>query len=325
MKLPRRQFLRLGTGVVAWTAMPHIAKAQSYPARTVHLIVGFAAGNTTDMIARLMGQRLSASLNQPFVIENRPGAGSYMGLQAVARAAADGYTLLLVTSTNAIGVSLADKLDANFIRDIAPVGSIGRVPSVMVVNPSVPAGSVPEFIAFAKANPGKINMASTGIGNFSHVSGELFKMLAGIDMVHVPYRGASSALVDLFEGRVQVMFDTLPASIEHIRSGQVRALAVGSATRSQLLPDVPAMSDFVPGYEANGWYGIGVPKKTRTEIVEKLNREINAALIDPGITARFAELGTTPLGGSPDDFDKFIGEEVGKWARVIKFAGIAHA
>lgn len=322
MKLPRRQFLRLSLGVVASAVISHVAGAQSYPVRAVRLIVGFAAGNTTDMIARLMGQRLSESLNQPFVIDNRPGAGSYMGLQAVARTAPDGYTLLLVTSTNAIGVSLTYKLDSDFTRDIAPVGGIGRVPSVMVVNPSVPARSVPDFIAFVKANPGKINMASTGIGNFSHVSGELFKMLAGVDMVHMPYRGASPALIDLLEGRVQVMFDTLPASIEHIRSGKVRALAVGSAMRSQLLPEVPVMSDFVPGYEANGWYGIGVPRKTPGEIVETLNREINAALADARVTTRFAELGTAPLGGSPHDFDKFIGGEVVKWAKVIKFAGI---
>ena len=277
MKLPRRQFLHLAAGAAALPAVSRIAWAQAYPTRPVRIIVGFAAGGAADIIARLIGQWLSERLGQPFVIENRPGAGSNIATEAVVRAPPDGYTLLLVGTANAINATLYDKLNFNFIRDIAPVAGIIRVPNVMVVNPSVPAKTVPEFIAYAKANPGKINMASGGIGTAAHVSGELFKMMAGVDMVHVPYRGAAPALTDLLGGQVQVMFASMPSSIEHIRAGKLRALAVTTATRSEALPDIPTVGEFVPGYEASAWYGVGAPKDTPAEIVDKLNKEINAA------------------------------------------------
>ncbi len=322
MNVPRRRFLQLAAGAAALPAVSRFAWAQSYPARPVRLIVGFGAGNTTDILARLIGQRLSEQLGQPFVIENRPGAGSNMGVQAVVHAPADGYTLLVVTSTNAISATLYDKLDFNLTRDIAPIASINRVPTVMVVNPSIPAKTVPEFIAYAKANPGKLNMASTGTGNLSHVSGELFKMMAGVDMVHVPYRGAAPALTDLLGGQVQIMFDTMPALIEHIRSGKLRALAVNTATRSPALPDLPTMSDFVTGYEASGWQGFGAPKNTPAEIISKLNKEINTALADPKIKTRLADLGATELAGSPADFGKLIAGETEKWGKVIHAANI---
>lgn len=322
MNVPRRRFLQLAAGAAALPAVSRFAWAQSYPARPVRLIVGFGAGNTTDILARLIGQRLSEQLGQPFVIENRPGAGSNMGVQAVVHAPADGYTLLVVTSTNAISATLYDKLDFNLTHDIAPIASINRVPTVMVVNPSIPAKTIPEFIAYAKANPGKLNMASTGTGNLSHVSGELFKMMAGVDMVHVPYRGAAPALTDLLGGQVQVMFDTMPALIEHIRSGKLRALAVNTATRSPALPDLPTMSDFVPGYEASGWQGFGAPKNTPAEIISKLNKEINTALADPKIKTRLADLGATELAGSPADFGKLIAGETEKWGKVIHAANI---
>ncbi|MEI7805597.1 MAG: tripartite tricarboxylate transporter substrate binding protein [Hyphomicrobiales bacterium] len=322
MNVPRRRFLQLAAGAAALPAVSRFAWAQSYPARPVRLIVGFGAGNTTDILARLIGQRLSEQLGQPFVIENRPGAGSNMGVQAVVHAPADGYTLLVVTSTNAISATLYDKLDFNLTHDIAPIASINRVPTVMVVNPSIPAKTVPEFIAYAKANPGKLNMASTGTGNLSHVSGELFKMMAGVDMVHVPYRGAAPALTDLLGGQVQIMFDTMPALIEHIRSGKLRALAVNTATRSPALPDLPTMSDFVTGYEASGWQGFGAPKNTPAEIISKLNKEINTALADPKIKTRLADLGATELAGSPADFGKLIAGETEKWGKVIHAANI---
>jgi len=322
MKLPRRHFLHLAAGAAALPAVSRIAWAQAYPTRPVRLIVGFGAGGTPDIIARLMGQWLSERLGRPFVIENRPGGGTNIATEAVVRAPPDGYTLLNVTTSNAINVSLYETLKYDLIRDIAPVASMVRVPIVMVVTPLVPAKTVPEFIAYAKTNPGKLNFASTGNGNLSHLSGELFKMMADVKMVHVPYRGSPPAQVDLFSGQVQVMFDTLPALIEHIRSAKLRALAVGTATRSNALPDLPTISEFVPGYEASGVGGIGAPKGTSAEIIDKLNSEINAGLSDLKIKARLADLGYTALGGSPVEYGKLIIEEVEKWGKVVKFANI---
>jgi tripartite-type tricarboxylate transporter receptor subunit TctC len=285
-------------------------------------VVGFAAGGNLDIIARLLGQWLSARFGQPFVVENRPGGGGNIGTEAVVRAPPDGYTLLLVGTPNMINATLYEKLNFNFIRDIAPVASIDRVPLVMEVNPAFPAKNVPEFIAYAKANPGKINMASAGTGTGQHVAGELFKMMAGIDMVHVPYRSAGPALADLIGGQVQVMFDGIPSSIEHLRAGRLRALAVTTATRLEVLPDIPTVGDFVPGYEASGVHGIGAPKNTPAEIVDELNKEINAALADPKMKARLADLGVAVLSGSPAAFGKLIAEETDKWAKVIRFAGL---
>jgi len=322
MKLPRRQFLHLALGAAALPTLSRVARAQAYPSRPVHLIVPFAAGGGTDITARLMGQWLSERLGQQFVIDNRPGGGTNIGTEAVVRAPADGYTLLLCGTPSAINATLYDKLNFNFIRDIAPVAGISRDPYVMVVNPSVPAESVPEFLAYAKANPGKLNMGSAGTGAGSHVAGALFKMMAGVDMVHVPYRGAGPALTDLIAGQVQVYFGTTVASIEYIRAGRLRALAVTTATRSDALPDVPTVGEFVPGYEASVWYGIGAPKNTPAEIVDKLNKEINAGLADPNIKARLADLGGTVLAGSPADFGRLVAEETEKWGKVIKFAGI---
>ena len=322
MKLPRRQFLHLALGAAALPTLSRVARAQAYPARPVHLILPFAAGGGTDITARLMGQWLSERLGQQFVIDNRPGGGTNIGTEAVVRAPADGYTLLLCGTPSAINATLYDKLNFNFIRDIAPVAGISRDPYVMVVNPSVPAESVPEFLAYAKANPGKLNMGSAGTGAGSHVAGALFKMMAGVDMVHVPYRGAGPALTDLIAGQVQVYFGTTVASIEYIRAGRLRALAATTATRSDALPDVPTVGEFVPGYEASVWYGIGAPKNTPAEIVDKLNKEINAGLADPNIKARLADLGGTVLAGSPADFGRLVAEETEKWGKVIKFAGI---
>jgi tripartite-type tricarboxylate transporter receptor subunit TctC len=321
MKLHRRQFLHLAAGAAALPAVSRYAWAQTYPTRPVRWIVPFPPGGTTDILARLMGQWLSVRLGQPFIIDNRAGAGSNIGTEAVVRAPPDGHTLLLVGPPSAINATLYDKLNFNFIRDIAPVAGIISGPNVMVVHPSVPAKTVPEFIAYAKSNPGKINMASSGNGTSPHVAGELFKMMAGVDVVHVPYRGAAPALTDLLGGQVQAMFASMPASIEYIRAGKLRALAVTTATRSAALPDIPTVDDFVPGYEASTWYGVGVPKYTPAEVIDKLNNEINAALADPKIKARLADLGGTVLPGTPADFGKLVAQETDKWAKVVKFSG----
>jgi tripartite-type tricarboxylate transporter receptor subunit TctC len=321
MKLPRRNFLHLAAGAAALPAVSRIARAQAYPTRPVRIIVPFPPGGPYDIVARLIGPPLSERLGQPFIIDNRPGAGGNIGTEAVVRAPADGYTLLLVGVGSAINATLYDKLNFNFIRDIAPVAGISREPSVMVVHPSVPTKTVPEFVAYAKANPGKINMASSGNGTGPHMVGELFKMMAGVNLVHVPYRGGGPALTDLLGGQVQVMFIALPASIESIKAGKVRALAVTTATRSEVLPDVPSVGDFVPGYEASVWFGVGAPKATPAEIVEKLNKEINAGLADPNMKTRLADLGGTVLAGSPADFGKLIAEETEKWGKVVKLSG----
>ena len=321
MKLPRRRFLHLAAGALALPAVSRVAVAQAYPSRPVRLVVSFPAGGVNDILARLMGQWLSERLGQPFVIENRPGAGTNIGTEAVARAAADGYTLLLVSPANAINATLYDKLSFNFMRDIAPVASIVSIPLVLVVHPSFQVASVSELVAYAKANPGKLNMASGGNGSAGHVTGELFKMMAGVDMLHVPYRGSGPALTDLIAGQVQVTVDPLPSSIEFIRTGKLRALAVTTATRSDALPGIPTIADTVPGYEASAWYGFGAPKATPVEIIEKLNREINAVLAEPRNKARFAELGGTVIAGSPADFSKLMADETKKWARVVKFSG----
>ena len=322
MKLPRRTFLKAGAGAIALPAVSRIAGAQTYPARPVHVIVGFPAGGPNDIVARLMGQWLSERLGQQFVVENRPGAGGIIAAEAVVNAPPDGYTLLIVGAPQAIGTSLYDNLNFNLVRDIAPVASIVRVPLVMEVNPAVPAKTVPEFIAYAKANPGKLNMASGGNGTSDHVCGELFKMMAGVNMILVPYRGAAPALIDLLGGQIQVLFDVMTSSIEYIRTGRLRALAVTTATRSEALPDVPTVGEFVPGYEASAWYGVGVPKKAPADVVDKLNAAINAGLADPKLKARLAEMGGTVLPGSAADFGKILADETEKWAKVIKVAGI---
>ena len=320
MQVPRRQFLQLSAGAAA-LAVSRFAWAQAYPSRPVRLIVPFPTGGGAEIIARLIGQWLSERLGQPFIIDNRPGAGTNIGTEAVVRAPPDGHTLLLVNAANAINATLYDKLSFNFIRDIAPVGGIMRVPSVMVVHPSLPARSVPELIAHAKANPGTLSMASGGIGSGSHVAGELFKMMAGVNMVHVPYRGLAPALTDLLGGQVQVMAASSAASIEYIRSSKLRALAVTGPTRTDVLPDIPSVGEFLPGYEASGWFGVGAPRNTPGEIIDRLNNEINAGLADPKIKARFADLGGTVLGGSAADFGKFVADETEKWSKVVKFAG----
>lgn len=322
MPPPRRHFLRTAAGAAAFSCLSRLAWAEGYPSRPVHIIVGFAAATGADILARLVGQWLSERLGQQFVIENRPGAGTNIATEAVVRSAPDGYTLLAVSPANAINATLYEKLNFNFIRDIAPVASVMRTPNVMLVNPSVPAKSVPEFIAYAKANPGKISFASAGIGSGSHMSGELFKMLADIDIVHVPYRGGGPALTDLVGGQVQLMFPGTTASIAYIRAGTLRPLAVTAAARSELLPDLPTVSEFVPGYESSLLDGIGVPRNTPAEIIDTLNREINAGLAEPKIKARFAEFGGTALSGSPADFGKLIAYETDKWAKVIRFAGL---
>ena len=321
MKLARRRFLHLAAGAVAVPAVSRIAIAQVYPSRPVRLVVGVPPGGGNDITARLIGQWLSERLGQQFVIENRAGAGSNIATEAVVRAPADGYTLLMVTPANAVNATLYDKLSFNFIRDITPIATISGVPNIMAVHPSLPARTIPEFIAYARANPGKVNMASGGIGTTDHVSGELFKVMAGVDMIHVPYRGAAPALTDLMGAQVQVMFTTMPASIQYVRAGKLRALAVTTTTRSEALPDVPTVSEFVPGYEASVWYGVGAPKKTPVEIIEKLNREINAALADPKLKARLADLGAEPMSMTPAEFAKFVADETEKWGKVVKFSG----
>ena len=322
MRLPRRQFLRLVLGVAALPVVSRIAWAQSYPTQPVHVIVPFAPAGTTDVVARFIGQSLSELLGQPFIVENRPGAGSNIGTEAVIRAAPDGYTLLLANTSSAINASLYEKLNFNFIYDITPVAGIIRVPDVMVVHPSIPTKTVPEFISYAKANPGKISMASAGNGTTAHLAGELFKMMTGVDMLHVPYRGTGPALTDLLGGQVQVMFATMPATIPHIRSGKLRALGVATSARSEALPDIPTIGDFVAGYESSAWYGVGAPRKTPAEIVEKLNKKINAGLADAKMKARLADLGGTVLGGSPEEFGKLIADETEKWAKVVRATGI---
>jgi tripartite-type tricarboxylate transporter receptor subunit TctC len=322
MKLPRRKFLHLTAGAAALPVLSRIARAQAYPSRPVRLAVPAPAGGSFDITARLMGQWLSERLGQPFIIENRPGAGTNIGTEAVVRAPADGYTLLLVGTPNAINATLYDKLNFNFIRDITPVAGVIREPNVMVLNPSVPAKTVPDFTAYAKANPRKINMASSGIGSSPHMAGELFRIMTGVDMNHVPYRGAAPALTDLLAGQVQVMFPTIPSSIEYVRAGKLHALAVTTAMRSDAFPEIPTIGDFVPEYESSAWLGLGTPKNTPAEIIDKLNREINAGLADPKIKTRLADLGGMVLPGSPADFGKFIAAETEKWGKVIRSANI---
>jgi len=322
MRFSRRGFLRLAAGAVALPYVSTVARAQSYPVKPVRLIIGYTPGGSADLTARLMAQWLSERLGQQFVVESRPGAGTNLATEAVVHAAPDGYTLLLVAPANAINATLYEKLNHNFMRDIAPVAGINRFPNVMEVNPLVPVKTVPEFIAYAKANPGKLNMASAGIGSPPHLTGELFKMMAAVDMVHVPYRGAGAALTDLLAGQVQVLFLSMLASIEHVRAGKLRALAVTTAMRSEHLPDIPAVAEFVPGYEATTWWGIGAPHETPADIVQMLNREINAALVDPKMKARLADEGATVLPGSPVDFAKLIADETEKWGKVVRAANI---
>ena len=317
-----RQFLKLAAVVAAAAAVPQFASALDYPTRPVRIIAGFAAGGGVDVTARLIGQWLTDRLGQSFVIENRPGAGGNIGTEAVVNAAPDGYTLLLATVPNAVNASLYEKLNFNFIRDIVPVAGVIRVPMVILLNPSVPAATVAEFISYAKANPDKVNMASAGNGSAPHMAGELFKMMAGVNLVHVPYRGQGPALTDLLSGQVQVLFAATPGTTEYITTGKLRALAVTSASRAEMLPELRTVAEFVPGYEASQWYGIGVPRNTPVEIVDKLNKEINAAIADPAMKARFAAIGGEPLPGSPAEFGKLISEETEKWGRVVRAAGI---
>jgi tripartite-type tricarboxylate transporter receptor subunit TctC len=322
MKLPRRNFLHLAAGAAALLAAPRIARAQAYPTRPVRIILGFAAGGSSSVIGRLIAQWLTEHLGQPFVFENRPGAGSNISAEMVAKAAPDGYALLWATSANAINATLYHNLGFDFIRDFAPIATVFRVPNVMEVHPSLPANSVPEFIAYAKANPGAINMASGGNGSTAHLAGELFKMMAKVDIRHVPYRGSAPALIDLLSGQVQVMFDLMSTSIEHIRAGKLRALAVTTAMRSEALPGIPAVGEFVPGYEASTWNGVVAPRGTSSGIVDKLNTEINAGLSNPRIKARLADLGATALVGPPADLATLIADETEKWGKVIRAANI---
>jgi len=319
--LQRRNFLHLAAGAAAMPAVSRLAQAQSYPSRPVRILVGFPPGGSVDIVARLIGQWLSERLGT-FVIENRPGAASNIGTEAAAKALPDGYTLLLTSSANFINATLYDRLNFDFIRDMAPVASLAQIPNVMEINPSVPAKTVAEFIAYAKANPGRINMGSSGSGTSIHVSGELFKMMTGVNMVHVPYRGSAPLLTGLLSGQVQVAFDNLPSSIEHIRAGKLRALAVTTATRAEALPDIPAVGEFVPGYEASAYFGIATPRNTPGEVIEKLNKEISAALADSKFKTRFSDLGATVIAGSPADFGKLIADETEKWAKVIRAANI---
>jgi tripartite-type tricarboxylate transporter receptor subunit TctC len=323
MKIDRRQFLHLAAGAAALPTFSHVARAQAYPSRPVRIIVGFAPGGAQDIYARLIGQPLSERIGQPVIIENRPGASGNIGTEAVVLAAPDGNTLLLVGPPNAINAVFYGKLNFNFVHDIQPVGGIVREFPIMVVNPSVPAKTVPEFIAYAKANPGRVNMASSGTATGPHLTGELFKMMAGVELIHVPYRGASLALSDLLGGQVQVIIGTsMSASIEHVRTGRLRALAVTSATRSSLLPDVPTVGEFVPGFESSGWFGIGAPRNTSVGIIDRLNGEINTVVLEPKIRERFADLGATPMPMTPADFRRLIAEEIEKWAKVIRATNI---
>ena len=322
MKLRRRQFLHLAACTAAIPAQSRIAWALDYPSRPVRIIAGFAAGGGVDITARLIGQWLSARLGQSFITENRPGADGNIGTEVVVNARPDGYTLLLATVPNAVNATLYQKLNFNFIRDIAPVAGIIRVPMVVLVHPSVPTTTIPEFIAYAKANPGKVNMASAGTGSAPHMAGELFNVMAGVNLVHIPYRGQGPALADLLGGQVQVLFATSPGTIDYIRTGKLRALAITTASRAEVLRDLPTVGDFVPGYEASQWYGIGAPTRTSVEITDKLNKEINAAFSDTAMKARFADIGGEPLAGSPADFGKLIADETDKWARVVKFTGL---
>jgi tripartite-type tricarboxylate transporter receptor subunit TctC len=322
VKFHRRKFLHITAGAAALPALSRITWAQAYPTRPVRIVVGFPPGGSTDIAARIVGQWLSERLGQQFIVENRPGAGGNIGAETVVRAPADGYTLLMAGFPNAVNSALYDKLNFNFVRDLAPVASVMRFALVIDVNPSVPVETVPEFIAFAKANPGKLNMGSGGIGTPQHVAGEMFKMMTGINLIHVPYRGGAPAIADLVGGQLQVIFDVLPESSEHIKGGKLRALAVTSAMRYAGLPNIPAVSEFVPGYEASGWHGLVAPKNTPVEIVNKLNNEVNAGLSDPRIKARFAELASTTFPASRFDFAKFIAEETDKWGKVVKFANI---
>jgi tripartite-type tricarboxylate transporter receptor subunit TctC len=322
MTLSRRELLQAAAGGLVLPVMPGIARAQDYPTRPVHLIVGLAAGSSPDIIARLTAQWLSARLGQPFVVENRPGAGATTAAGFVVRAPPDGHTLLQISSSNAVSASFYRNLDYDFLRDIVPVGEVCESPNIMVVNTSFPARTIDEFVAYTKANPGKVNMASAGVGTETHASGELFKMMTGTDMAHVPYRGGGPALRDLVAGQVQVMFPSSSASLGYIKSGELRALGVSTTTRLEVLPDVPAIAEFVPGFEASGWFGIGAPKHTPGAIVDRLNSEINAALADPGMTARLAGLGDVPRPGSGADFAELIAAETDKWSKVVKFAGL---
>jgi len=322
MKIPRRTFLQLAAGAAALPAVPRVARAQAYPSRPVRIVVGFTPGGSTDIAARVIGQWLSERLGQSFVIENRPGAGANIATETVVRAPPDGYTLLLVSASDTINATLYQKLNFDFIRDIAPVASLTRQPQVMLANPSLPARTFLELIAYANANPGKINMASPGNGSTGHLSGELLKMMAGVDLVHVPYRGAAPALTDLLAGHVQILFTGIAGSIEYLRTGKLRGLAVTTTTRSKALPDIPTVSEFVPGYEAISLFGIGAPKNTPTEIVDKLNKEINAALADPKIEAHIADLGGTVFAGTPAEFGKLLADETEKWGKVIRVANI---
>ena len=322
MTIPRRRFLHLAAGTAALPMTSQVAWAQAYPARPVRWIIGFAPGGTTDVISRLIVQYLTEHLGQPFIVESRPGAATNLATEMVTRSPADGYTLLFIGSPNAINTSLYTRLNFNFSRDIAPVAAIVSVPTVMVVHPSVPVTTVPEFIAYAKANPGKINMASSGVGSTPHLAGELFKMMAGVDIQHVPYRGAAPAMTDLLAGQVQVYFVTTPSSMQYIKSGQLRAIAVTTAKRLPELPGLPAISEFVPGYDASAWYGLGAPKDTPKDIIDKLNREINAAVANASIKKRFDDLGCTIIAGSPADLAKLIADDTERWAKVVRFAGL---
>ena len=320
MRLARREFLQLALGASAVPVASCVATAQAYPTRPVSLIVGYPAGTSPDIFARLLAHTLSERLGQPFIVENRPGAGGNIAAETIVRAAPNGYSLLLVSATNAMNTTLYDSLNFNFVRDIAPVASIASIPFVMQVNPAFPARTVPEFIAYAKANPGKINMASVGNGTAPHVFGEMFKAMAGVDLVHVPYR--ANPVPDLLSGHVHVYFAAVLSSIEYIRAGKLRALAVTTAARSELLPDIPALGEFVPDYEASAWQGVGAPKGTPADIIDRLSKEIDAALADPKLKARIVELGAVPMRMTPVEFGKFIADETGKWAKVVKVAGI---